>query len=422
LAEVISVDGPRREAGGTGAFRELEQLERSLPIVQKLKPAAAAPGPEGPQTPGSLIAQQMEILSAEIRNIELSLERERANSRQYYDYAKAIEQRMKAFERQCANLNAQLVASSEKEASSNRIRSALASEHARLKGELERYRRAWQEIMRRDEEARKALQSWSAQAKRMQEAEQELRASHQQYVAERARTDLIETRAKEVEAKLAEVTRQARDHEARAIAKEQENLNLQDLCKAYEQRIQTTEANAAETLRNALESERRSSEEERRIITAQADARVAAESERMRADYERALAEQRSLYEEKIGALSREREMGQQTASGRILALEELVSQDRIELSRLAEGRAKIENELRSREARVSALRSECEILQTVLISEKSRYRRIADRLTDELIKIEAIDEIDPGVLDELTEASRLQTVESAKSDTALDC
>jgi hypothetical protein len=424
LAEVISVDAPRRsgrEINGATIQRELEQLERSLPATSPVRAVPPSTPERGTGSP-SLIAQQREILGTEIRSIELALERERANTRQYYDYARAIELRMKALENQCTAASAQLAASMEKEASSNRIRAAQSSELARAKGELERFRRAWQEVLRRDEESRKAIHAWNAQAKRMQELEQQLRATHQQFVAERAKADLIETRAREAESRLGESERQAREQGSRAAAREREIAELQDLCRAHEQKIREMEAASAERLRDALESERRSSDEEIRIVRAQAEARVAGESDRIRAELEATLAEQKSRFEEKVSAVLREREMSQQTASSRIGALEELVSQDRLELSRLAEGRARIEQELRTREARVSALRSECEILQSVIVSEKSRFRQIADKITDELIKIEAIDEIDPVVLDELTEVSRLQTVNSAQAEPKLEC
>jgi len=84
---------------------------------------------------------------------------------------------------------------------------------------------------------------------------------------------------------------------------------------------------------------------------------------------------------------------------------------------RLAEARGmsqRKDHEIRSQAARIEALRAECEALQGVLLSEKSDFKHIAERVTDELQKLDAYEDFDSSVLEEMLRASQVKTVPTA--------
>lgn len=84
---------------------------------------------------------------------------------------------------------------------------------------------------------------------------------------------------------------------------------------------------------------------------------------------------------------------------------------------RLAEARGmsqRKDHEIRSQAARIEALRAECEALQGVLLSEKSDFKHIAERVTDELQKLHAYEQFDTSVLEEMLRASQVKTIPTA--------
>jgi hypothetical protein len=152
------------------------------------------------EQPGIHLGQQLEALAAGIRDMSVAIERERAVGRQRLEYAQALEQRMKDFER------------------------------------------AWGEALQRDQEARKVLSAQAAElaeaARRYQELDQRARSQQamleQRCEEERVRAERNDTRAKEAELRLAEARSlsQRKDHEIRAQASRIEALRAE--CEALQ--------------------------------------------------------------------------------------------------------------------------------------------------------------------------------------------
>jgi hypothetical protein len=81
---------------------------------------------------------------------------------------------------------------------------------------------------------------------------------------------------------------------------------------------------------------------------------------------------------------------------------------------RLAEARGlaqRKDHEIRSQASRIEALRAECEAMQGVLLNEKSDLKNIAARVTDELQKIDAYEDFDTSILEEMLRSSQVKTI-----------
>jgi hypothetical protein len=134
---------------------------------------------------------------------------------------------------------------------------------------------------------------------------------------------------------------------------------------------------------------------------AEAQTRLAALDDRRRADCQ--LLESR-IEEERRG---REAEMARAAANDARAKDAEL---------KLAESKSlsvRKDHEIRLQASRIEALRLECDALQGVLLSEKTGFKEIADRVTEELQKVHAIEDFDTSLLEDLAEASQVRTIEA---------
>jgi hypothetical protein len=423
VAELISIGHAAPPSGSAASIqKELELLEQSLPIAPIVRPAATrqvsakAPEPTLPPPPlgASLVGQQLDVLATEIRSLEGALQRERVNSKQYYDYARALEHRVKDLESQATQTASQIASANQNEISLQRIRAALSAELARAKDELVQYRRAWTDVLKRDQEARRILDTHTALQKRLEQVEQYARGVHQQYVAEKNRADLNDARAGDADLKLTQVTGLLEEAEVKAELKVQEARSLQELCKAYEQRIQQLESGRAQAIQETRETAPTAAlAEQERIVAA------------MRAEQEKALAairdERDAAAEKELSRIRAEHGRENLAVQGAMSAMRsELIAKDEEIRIRVRDERSR-RDQLADGEARVFALRAECEALQSILISEKTRFRDIADRVVDELAKAEG-GGFDSTLLDDLADASSLSTVATTRGEPRVDC
>ena len=225
---------------------------------QQQRPPITPPAPPQQPSMAASLGGRFDVIAAEIHKLETQCRQERELAARWKQEAEQLARRLRTIEQSEKHLLAQVSDLAHGETSAASEKKKVDDELAKMRGELEQYRKAWVAIRKREEAARAAIQENGKLRAHLETLGHQARQLHGMCHEERTRAQVCARHAASLEQTMRQIQEKVQTLESRNIHLSTEIQTLHDLCKSYETEVaRVSEATRAreEGLRQAAERE-----------------------------------------------------------------------------------------------------------------------------------------------------------------------